>query len=164
MTRVTEQRRSFLLLQSSAAAHSYLTARREIVGKPTSAGRKGQIEPIGRTPMNVRYTSNSGRLRRHHCRRCRCRRAAGCRPMLLAIPPFKSARARAIGARMSAFGGCSTTSVEGASAQGDASLTPVQAPKTASLLVSRPWPWTCAVATSSTSVSLRRRPPGREAD
>ena len=53
--------------------------------------------------------------------------------MLLAIPPFKSARARAIGARMSAFGGCSTTSVEGASAQGDASLTPVQAPKTARL-------------------------------
>ena len=50
----------------------------------------------------------------------RCRRAAGCRPMLLAIPPFKNERARAIGARMSAFGGCSTTSVEGASAQGDA--------------------------------------------
>ena len=72
----------------------------------------------------------------------RCRRAAGCRPRLLAIAPFKSERARAIGARMSAFSGCSTTSVEGA--QGDASLTPVQAPKTASLLVSRQWPWTCA--------------------
>ena len=83
--------------------------------------------------------------------------------MLLAIPPFKSARARAIGARMSAFGGCSTTSVEGASAQGDASLTPVQAPKTASLLVSRPWPWTCAVATSSTSWKRwRGRPPRQE--
>jgi hypothetical protein len=39
------------------AAHSYLTKRREVVGKPASAGRKGQIEPIGRTPMNVRYTS-----------------------------------------------------------------------------------------------------------
>ncbi len=38
-------------------------------------------------------------------RRCRCRRAAGCRPRLLAIPPFKSTRARAIGARMSAFSG-----------------------------------------------------------
>ena len=44
-------------------------------------------------------------------------------------------RARAIGARMSAFSGCSATSVEGGLAQGDASLTPVQAPKTASLLV-----------------------------
>ena len=79
----------------------------------------------------------------------RCRRAAGCRPRLLAIAPFKSERARAIGARMSAFSGCSTACVKGA--QGDASLTPVQAPKTASLLVSRQWPWTCAVATSSTS-------------
>ena len=99
-----------------------------------------------RRPLNV----DSGRLRRNHAPMPLPARA-GCRPMLLAIPPFKSARARAIGARMSAFGGCSTTSVEGASAQGDASLTPVQAPKTASLLVSRPWPWTCAVATSSTS-------------
>jgi hypothetical protein len=27
------------------------------LGKPMFAGRKGQIEPIGRTPMNVRYTS-----------------------------------------------------------------------------------------------------------
>ena len=45
-------------------------------------------------------------------------RAAGCRPRLLAIPPFKSERARAIGARMSAFSGCSTTSVEGASLRG----------------------------------------------
>ena len=54
-------------------------------------------------------------------RRCRCRRAAGRRPRLLAIPPFKSARAGA----------------------------PVQAPKTASLLVSRQW--TYVVATSSTS-------------
>ena len=26
-------------------------------GKPRFAGRKGQIEPTGRTPMNVRYTS-----------------------------------------------------------------------------------------------------------
>ena len=51
-------------------------------------------------------------------RRCRCRRSAGCKPRLLAIPPFKSARARAIGARMSAFSGCSTTSVEGASLRG----------------------------------------------
>ena len=29
--------------------------------KPRFAGRKGQIEPIGRTPMNVRYTSTSSR-------------------------------------------------------------------------------------------------------
>ena len=35
-------------------------------------------------------------------RRCRCRRAVGCRPKLPAIPLFKSERARAIGARMSA--------------------------------------------------------------
>jgi hypothetical protein len=27
------------------------------LGKPMFAGRKGQIEPIGRTPMNLRYTS-----------------------------------------------------------------------------------------------------------
>ena len=65
-------------------------------------------------------------------RRCRCRRAAGCRPRLLAIPPFQSARAGA----------------------------PVQAPKTASLLVSRQWPWTYVVATSSTSWKRwRGRPP-----
>jgi hypothetical protein len=31
---------------------------------------------------------------------------------------------------------------QGGLAQGDASLSPVQAPKTASLLVSRKWPWT----------------------
>jgi len=94
-------------------------------------------------------------------RRCRCRRAAGCRPRLLAIPPFKSERARVIGAGMSAFSGCSTTSVEGASLRGTPA--PVQAPKTASLLVSRQWPWTCAVATSSTSWRRwRGRPPRQE--
>ena len=67
-------------------------------------------------------------------RRCRCRRAAGCRPRLLAIPPFQSARAGA----------------------------PVQAPKTASLLVSRQWPWTYVVATSSTSWKRWRGRPPRE--
>ena len=51
----------------------------------------------------------------------------------------------------------------GGLAQGDASLTPVQAPKTASLLVSRQWPWTCAVATSSTSWKRwMGRPPRQE--
>ena len=110
--------------------------------------------------MNVRSTSTPavcGATMR------RCRRAAGCRPRLLAIPPFQSARAGApvqapktaslfgqqamamdlrrrnkqhvmetvegkdpprthgllaIGARMSAFSGCSTTSVEGTSFRG----------------------------------------------
>src|SRR5271167_4748870 len=51
----------------------------------------------------------------------------------------------------------------GGLAQGDASLTPVQAPKTASRLVSRQWPWTCAVATSSTSWKRwMGRPPRQE--
>ena len=83
-------------------------------------------------------------------RRCRCRRAAGCRPRLLAIPPFKSAsscdRRQDVRLQRMQHDVC-----RGGLAQGDASLTPVQAPKTASLFVSRKLPWTCAVATSSTS-------------
>ena len=86
---------------------------------------------MGKALANVRSTSTPavcGAI----MRRCRCRRAAGCRPRLLAIPPFQSARAGA----------------------------PVQAPKTASLLVSRQWPWTYVVATSSTSWKRwRGRPP-----
>ncbi len=42
-------------------------------------------------------------------------------------------------------------------------MTPVQAPKTASFLVSRQWPWTCAVATSNTSWKRwMGRPPRQE--
>ena len=67
--------------------------------------------------LDVRSTSSPaicGAIKR----RCRSRRGAGCRPRLLAIPPFKSERARVFVAGMSAFSGCSTTSAEGASLRG----------------------------------------------